>query len=157
MQPEANPWPWGQGSGCTKMNTLPYPKKRKSKLKSQPKTMWESAEVTGIGGGGGIITGSDEGEKQHYWQCCPLWARQRRIHKDRAAMKRGAVRAKEVPGNHLKEIWGWHLDILRLSPFADIPHLQRLSPRHIWSSLFFFFVLKKLAVRGKYLCFALST
>lgn len=53
--------------------------------------------------------------------------------------ERGTVRVKEKLLNHLKGFWGWHLHILRLSPFANIPRPQKtLSTSYLmlFSSLF---------------------
>lgn len=98
----------------------------KKKITIKQKT--EGCEsLEGLGGGerGMAITGSDEGERVHYWQLCPLWARQRRIHKERNDMKEGQSQSESKPVNHFKGLWGWHLYILRLSPFANIPRPQK--------------------------------
>lgn len=151
MQPDPDLWLWGEGSGCTKMNMPPLKKKKTNKNLNQKH--WGHRN----GGGGGIITGSDEGEKEHYWQWCPLWARQRRIHKDRAAMKEGQSERKR----HQATTWKHsEVDTFTFSAFLHLQifHvLRRLCPRHIWSILVFFLLLKKFVVRGKHLCFALIT
>lgn len=70
--------------------------------------------------------------------------------------ERGTVRVKEKPANHLKALWGWHLRILRLSPFANIPRLQKtLSSSYLM--LFCSFIIKAGGVGGKYLWFTLVT
>ena len=115
----------------------------------------------GHGGGGErgergmAITGSDEGETVHYWQLCPLWARQRRIHKDRSDMKEGQSERKRSQSTTWKHS---EVDTFVFSAFLHLQifHvLRRLSPRRIWR--YFVHLLLRQKVLGRKIPFGHAT
>lgn len=112
---------------CTLMNQIWFWQKLPLSKKTEG---WELAEIGAWGGGerGMAITGSDEGETVHYWQRCPLWARQRRIHRERNDMKEGQSEWKR------SQPTTWKPSEVDTFVFYAFPHLQifhvlrRLSP-----------------------------
>lgn len=121
---------------CTFTNqmTSDSDQKKLSPQKTKRQGAREHAEIRGMGGGerGMAVTGSDEGERVHYWQLCPLWARQRRIHKERSDMKEGQSEWKR------SQPTTWKHSEVDTFVFSAFLHLQifhvfrRLCPRRIW-------------------------
>lgn len=74
--------------------------------------------------GGVAITGSDEGESA-LLAAVSFMSETGKDSQRKKWHERGTVRVKEKSASHLKGLWGWHLHILRLSPFANIPRPQK--------------------------------
>lgn len=137
-----------QEIGCSASHSqclfcLWWPKKvipTQKKTNATKTEVWEHSEIRGMEGGGGEWAGDG-----HYWQ---WWGRRSTLlaavsfmsetEKDSLSKKRherGGVRVKEKSGNHLKAVWGLHLSVLRISPFANIPRPQKT----LYSSFLMFF------------------
>ena len=68
-------------------------------------------------GAGGCPLLEMKKERRHYWQLCPLWARQRRIVKEKGDMKEGQ---SELKTNKRKASQP-HESTLRLTPSYSLP------------------------------------
>ena len=147
MQPDPDLWPWGEGCGCTKNKT-------KKTIKISPKS---SVKVSrghrrGGGGGGGESLLAVMKERSSITGSGVLYERDREGFKDRAAIKEGQSERKRRQATTWKNS---EVDTFTFSAFLHLQifHILTAPPSYLIFS--HFLLLKKFAMKGKYLCFAL--